>query len=45
MSNRAVHDLTIYTAEPGTTSEDRLKLLTNWAATQTKAAGPTNQQR
>jgi hypothetical protein len=27
MLNRAVHDLTIYTAEPGTTSEDRLKLL------------------
>lgn len=25
-------DLTIYTAEPGTTSEDRLKLLASWAA-------------
>ncbi|WP_448070675.1 helix-turn-helix transcriptional regulator [Georgenia yuyongxinii] len=26
-------DLTIYTAEPGTASEDRLKLLASWAAT------------
>ena len=34
MANRAVHDLTIYTAEPGTTSEDRLKLLASLAATQ-----------
>ena len=33
MSHRAVHDLTIYTAEPGSTSEDRLKLLASWAAT------------
>jgi hypothetical protein len=33
IANRAVHDLTIYTAEPGTTSEDRLKLLASWAAT------------
>lgn len=29
-----VLDLTIYTAEPGTPSEDRLKLLASWAATQ-----------
>jgi transcriptional regulator with XRE-family HTH domain len=28
-----VLDLTIYTAEPGTPSEDRLKLLASWAAT------------
>jgi hypothetical protein len=28
-----VLDLTIYTAVPGTTSEDRLKLLATWAAT------------
>jgi transcriptional regulator with XRE-family HTH domain len=29
-----VLDLTIYTAEPGTGSEDRLRLLASWAATQ-----------
>ncbi|MFI6785942.1 helix-turn-helix transcriptional regulator [Nonomuraea sp. NPDC050383] len=45
MSNRAVHDLTIYTAEPGTTSEDRLKLLASLAATRSRAAEPTNQPR
>jgi transcriptional regulator with XRE-family HTH domain len=32
-SDRAAHHLTIYTAEPGSTSEDRLKLLTSLAAT------------
>ena len=31
-SLQAVHDLTTYTAEPGTASEDRLKLLASWAA-------------
>lgn len=30
LSRRAVHDLTVYTAEPGTPSEDRLKLLASW---------------
>lgn len=29
-----MYDLSIYTAEPGTSSEDRLKLLASWAATQ-----------
>ncbi|GAA2787348.1 helix-turn-helix transcriptional regulator [Saccharopolyspora taberi] len=43
--NRAVHELTVYTAEPGTTSEDRLKLLSSWAATQFPAAEPTNRPR
>ena len=33
MPHRTVHDLTFYTAEPGTTSEDRLKLLASWTAT------------
>ncbi|MDT0344275.1 hypothetical protein RM590_16850 [Streptomyces sp. DSM 44938] len=33
LASRAVHNLTIYTAEPGTTSEDRLKVLASWAAT------------
>jgi transcriptional regulator with XRE-family HTH domain len=32
LSRRVVHNLMIYTAEPGTTSEDRLKLLASWAA-------------
>lgn len=29
---RAWHDLSIYTAEPGTTNEERLKLLASWSA-------------
>jgi transcriptional regulator with XRE-family HTH domain len=33
LPGRAVHDLIIYTAEPGTASEDRLKLLASWSAT------------
>ncbi|MBE1582974.1 helix-turn-helix transcriptional regulator [Nonomuraea angiospora] len=45
MSHRAVHDLTIYTAEPGTTYEDRLKLLASLAATRPRAEEPTNQPR
>jgi hypothetical protein len=36
LSARAVHDLVIYTAEPGTASEDRLKLLAIWAATKSR---------
>lgn len=32
LPNRALHDLTIYTAEPGSTSEERLRLLASWAA-------------
>lgn len=32
LPQRAVHDLIIYTAEPGTPSEDRLKLLASWTA-------------
>jgi len=41
LSGRAVHDLIVYTAEPGTASEDRLKLLAIRAATQSRAAQPT----
>lgn len=33
LPGRAVHDLIIYTAEPGTASEDGLRLLASWAAT------------
>jgi len=36
-----MHNLIIYTAEPGAASEDRLKLLASWAATQSREAGPT----
>ncbi|MFJ8804085.1 hypothetical protein [Streptomyces sp. NPDC102487] len=41
MSQRAVRDPTLYTAEPGSTSEDRLKLLTSLAATQSQTPEPT----
>ncbi|MCX5328757.1 helix-turn-helix domain-containing protein [Streptomyces sp. NBC_00140] len=40
LSDRAVYDLTVYTAEPGTRSEDRLKLLASWAATRPSATEP-----
>ncbi|WP_255346838.1 hypothetical protein [Amycolatopsis sp. ATCC 39116] len=40
LPGRAVHDLIIYTAEPGTASEDRLKLLASWAATRSRRAEP-----
>jgi hypothetical protein len=45
LSNRAVHELTIYTAEPHTTSEDRLKLLASWAATQSTTTPPVRDPR
>lgn len=41
LSPRLVHELTLYTAEPGTASEDRLRLLVSWAATQPAATEPT----
>ncbi|MFG2409553.1 helix-turn-helix transcriptional regulator [Streptomyces brevispora] len=43
--NRTVHDLTLYTAEPGTPSEDRLKLLASLAATRSQETEPTDQLR
>ena len=45
LCRRAVHDLIIYAAEPGTPSEDRLKVLASWAATQPPAAEPTRHKR
>jgi transcriptional regulator with XRE-family HTH domain len=42
LPGRAVHDLIIYTAEPGTASEDGLRLLASWAATQARAAAADN---
>ncbi|WP_435857668.1 DNA-binding protein [Streptomyces mirabilis] len=44
LSDRAVYDLTVYTAEPGTASEDRLKLLASWTATQPSATAPTRHE-
>ncbi|MFB7708942.1 helix-turn-helix domain-containing protein [Streptomyces sp. NPDC056105] len=41
ISPREVHSLTIYTAEPGTPDEDRLKLLASWAATHSEEISPT----
>ncbi|MFF1697639.1 helix-turn-helix transcriptional regulator [Streptomyces sp. NPDC058257] len=43
--HRTVHDLTLYTAEPGTPSEDRLRLLTSLAATRSQETRPTGQRR
>ncbi|MEU4176433.1 hypothetical protein [Streptomyces sp. NPDC026589] len=43
--NRTVHGLNLYTAEPGTPSEDRLKLLASLAATRSQEAEPTDQLR
>ncbi|MGP4104155.1 helix-turn-helix transcriptional regulator [Nonomuraea sp. KM90] len=43
MSDRTAYGLTIYTAEPGGTSEERLKLLASLAATQ--PAHPSSQPR
>lgn len=45
VSRRAVHDLNLYTAEPGSTSEERLKLLASLAATPFREAEPTDRLR
>ncbi len=45
VSPRAVHDLSLYTAEPGSTSEERLKILASLAATPVQATGSTDQLR
>ncbi|MFI6517945.1 helix-turn-helix transcriptional regulator [Spirillospora sp. NPDC050679] len=44
VSHRSVYDLTIYTAEPGTASEDRFRLLASLAATGPREARPTDHQ-
>ncbi|MEV5597773.1 helix-turn-helix transcriptional regulator [Streptomyces sp. NPDC052496] len=41
LPGRAVHNLVVYTAEPGSASEDRLTLLDSWAATQSRTARPS----
>jgi transcriptional regulator with XRE-family HTH domain len=43
MSAREAHSLTIYTAEPGSPSEDGLRLLASWAAT--RESDPPTRQR
>ncbi|MFG3250340.1 helix-turn-helix transcriptional regulator [Streptomyces sp. NPDC048187] len=45
LPQRAVHDLIIYTAEPGTPSQDRLKLLASWTAPTTSPTEPTRPPR
>ncbi|GGQ31305.1 MmyB family transcriptional regulator [Streptosporangium pseudovulgare] len=45
MIDQTAYDLTIYTAEPGTTSEDRLKLLASLAATRPRETHPADQPR
>lgn len=45
LAQRAVHDLTVYAAEPGTPSEDRLKVLASWTAPRTSAAEPLRPPR
>ncbi|MFJ3582807.1 hypothetical protein ACIPPS_11330 [Streptomyces sp. NPDC090127] len=42
VSQRAVHDLSLYTAEPGSTSGDHLKLLASLAVTR-RTTEPTDQ--
>ncbi|MFE7929451.1 transcriptional regulator, partial [Streptomyces sp. NPDC057456] len=43
VSHRAVHDLTVYSAEPGTPNEDRLTLLASWGATRARTADPSHE--
>ncbi|MFJ6452263.1 hypothetical protein ACIQNV_37305 [Streptomyces hydrogenans] len=37
-----MHDLSLYTAEPGSPSEDHLKLLASLAATRSRTTEPTD---
>lgn len=41
MAERGVHDLSVYTAEPGSASEESLKLLASWSASTTTPVAPT----
>ncbi|MCA1223075.1 helix-turn-helix transcriptional regulator [Streptomyces sp. 8L] len=45
LPGRTAHDLTIYTAEPGTPSEDRLRLLASWSAPQAAPTEPVRPPR
>ncbi|MFI8949692.1 helix-turn-helix transcriptional regulator [Streptomyces sp. NPDC053750] len=44
MAGRAVHDLTLYTAEPGSTSEERLRLLASLVASTAQPTRSADQQ-
>lgn len=44
-AGRTVHDLSLYTAEPGTTDEERLKLLTSWIAPEAEETQHNSQAR
>jgi transcriptional regulator with XRE-family HTH domain len=41
-AHRGMHDLSLYTAEPDTPHEERLKLLSSWSATRSRAAEPSS---
>nr|WTB11757.1 DNA-binding protein [Streptomyces antimycoticus] len=43
LSNRAMHDLTIYTAEPGTRFKEQLRILASWTVPQPQE--PTERTR
>jgi transcriptional regulator with XRE-family HTH domain len=45
ISPQVVHSLAVYTAEPGSTSEDRLRLLASWGATTAGAAESSDRAR
>jgi hypothetical protein len=45
LDSMTVLDLTIYTAEPRTPTEDRLKLLASWAATDHSPQPPAQRAR
>ncbi|HEU5029297.1 MAG TPA: helix-turn-helix transcriptional regulator [Spirillospora sp.] len=45
LTQGAVHDLTVYAAEPGTSSEDRLKVLASWTAPRPSATEPRRPPR
>ena len=43
LSAHAAHALAVYTAEPGTPSEDRFRLLASWSATPSPVTEPSEQ--
>ncbi|MFE6286186.1 helix-turn-helix transcriptional regulator [Streptomyces sp. NPDC057877] len=45
VSDREVHELTVYSAEPGSAAQDRLSLLASWGATRAPATEPTQRPR
>ncbi|MEG9520056.1 hypothetical protein LZ318_40930 [Saccharopolyspora indica] len=41
-SQRAVHDLSLYTAEPGSSHEERLRFLASWSAPGPRSTSTTS---